>query len=79
MRNLAPSAAQEAFETYVGLEWSEDEERKLEKILEDSGAFAWAMQKAEEYYIQSEDAIFNHDKTGEEIWQQLIDAVRNMP
>ncbi len=79
MRNLAPSAAQEAFETYIGLEWSEDEERKLERILEDSGAFAWAMQKAEEYYLLSEDAIFNHGKTGEEIWQELIDAVRNMP
>jgi geranylgeranyl pyrophosphate synthase len=66
------------FKTYFGNERSVEQEKQLVKLLERSGAFSFASEKIEDYYLQAEDAIFNHDKTGEDVWQEIIDEVRKM-
>jgi geranylgeranyl diphosphate synthase type I len=66
------------FIKYFGIVWPDEEEKKLLKVLEHSGALSFAREKIEEYYLQAQDAIFNHDKTGEEIWQEIIDEVKKM-
>ncbi len=59
-------------------DWSEEDEKKLVKILKESGALSFAEEKVEEYFLQAEDAIFNHDKNGEEIWQEIIEEIRHV-
>jgi len=77
MRHEAGAADQEQFEKHVGKEWSAEDEKKLMKLLEGSGAIAFAEHQAEEYFLAAEDAIFTHDKTGEEIWQEIIEMVKS--
>lgn len=78
MHNEAAETYQKEFEGMAHSMWSADDEKKLTRILQQSGAIAYAEEKADEYFLAAEDAIFNHDKTGEEIWQEIIDEVRNM-
>jgi geranylgeranyl pyrophosphate synthase len=79
MRHQADEEDKQLFEQYAGKEWSEQDEKKLTRLLEDSGALPYAKNQVEEYFLAAEDAIFNHNKTGEEIWQEIIAEVRNMP
>ncbi len=78
MFNEASEEECNEFSTYFGIEWSAEEEKKLLKILQHSGALSFAAEKIEQYYLQAEDAIFNHDKTGEEIWREIIAEVKKM-
>jgi geranylgeranyl pyrophosphate synthase len=78
MRHEAAVEDRAEFERVIASAWSADDEKRLMKILQQSGAIAYAEEKADEYFLAAEDAIFNHDKTGEEIWQEIIDEVRRM-
>jgi geranylgeranyl diphosphate synthase type I len=74
--NEAPAEYRELFETYNGKDWSDEDEKKLQKLLDDSGAFAFAAKQIEDYFLAAEDAIFNHDKTDEEIWHEIIEELK---
>jgi geranylgeranyl diphosphate synthase type I len=78
MRNQATVADRERFNQCIDQQWTDEDERKLLNILEQSGAIAFAEEKTEEYFLAAEDAVFNHDRTGEEIWQEIIDEVKDM-
>ncbi len=74
--NEAPADYQKAFETYKNKEWSDQDELTLIKLLEDSGAIVFSEKQTEDYFLAAEDAIFNHNKTDEEIWQEIIDELK---
>ena len=76
MEHEAPAIDRVLFEDYSGKEWSDEDEQKLMKLLRDSGALSFAEKQSEEYFLKAEDAIFNHDKTGEEIWQEIITEIK---
>jgi geranylgeranyl pyrophosphate synthase len=78
MQNLASDDDKELFEICSRKGWSLVEEAILQKLLESSGALIWTAQKVEEYFLEAEDAIFNHERTSEGIWLELLDEVRNM-
>lgn len=78
MNNEAAPHEKKEFEKYFAQEWSADDEHKLMRILQQSGALSFAEEKTEQYFLEAEDAIFNHDKNGEEIWQEIIEEVRKM-
>ncbi|MDB5255048.1 MAG: hypothetical protein JWL92_424 [Candidatus Nomurabacteria bacterium] len=75
MFNTASSIERKEFELYFSKEWSEEEEEKLMGILEESGALSFVQQTMDDYFLEAEDAIFTHDKSGEEIWQDIINMV----
>jgi geranylgeranyl diphosphate synthase type I len=78
MQHDADKNDQLEFEKFGGKDWSAEDEARLKKLLEQSGALSYAEGQSEEYFLAAEDAIFNHDKTGEEIWQEIIEEVKEI-
>jgi geranylgeranyl diphosphate synthase type I len=79
MFNAALEKDRHDFELYFSKEWSEDEEVKLMGVLKSSGAMAYAEKTMEDYFLDAEDAIFNHDKNDDDVWQDIIDTIRQLP
>ncbi len=79
LQHVAEASYKETFEkTYFGNDWSEEDEQKLMKLLRDSGVLPFAEHEAEQYFLNAEDAIFAHDKTGEEVWQEIIAEIKRV-
>lgn len=78
MFNQAADEDRKEFDLFFSKEWSEDEEQKLMNVLRHSGALSYVEKSIEDYFLQAEDAIFNHNKGGEEVWQEIITTVKNV-
>lgn len=78
MFNQAGIEDRNLFNVYFSKEWSEDEEQKLMRVLRHSGALTYVEKTMDAYFLQAEDAIFEHDMGGDEIWQEIIEHVKNV-